>query len=522
MSLMVDSKFLQNPTRKYTLSVMVVIALVAIGIGVGLNQRRTNTIPHAQSDISADMKLALRIPTIEVYQAIKPYQDGSKAEISFIFYGRIETMEEIIKAGATQGSNPAELGVLIGCDMQSVGTVRDLLSRYRQANITYLMQDCEKGPDQLWSQPDVPSIAESLKTLVNANPDFRWQVAMQFGYLQNTFATQGGDKSVCTGRELTSCDIATSFAGEVWQNYNTNDIFTIFGQSGSQDTPDGFESVNSPWLNYMHTNYPQNDWWGVTGLTDQDKNGIVDLSPQTVFDIATRAKNMGASAFGVIWAGGRDSTYLFGPATEMDKLLELWMGEGSLPTTTPIVVPSSTPVTTPTGTAANNINNINIKVRFQGVTSEGKTSSIQMEFIQNGVVKFVKTANYISGTGGVYTINITGSESNLVPGVYSLHIKGNSHLARMYSNVSLTSGNLNLDFAQDERYMLKSGDVTRDNKISIDDVARLLQYYTDFSVAVDATNQEMLNCDINKDGSITVSDAALLAINWSDFEVSGE
>lgn len=69
-----------------------------------------------------------------------------------------------------------------------------------------------------------------------------------------------------------------------------------------------------------------------------------------------------------------------------------------------------------------------------------------------------------------------------------------------------------------ERYQLLVGDVNDDNKITIDDIGRVLTKYTDFSVPVPPGTPE----DVNADGAITIEDVALVLLNYIDFTVPGE
>jgi hypothetical protein len=186
------------------------------------------------------------------------------------------------------------------------------------------MQDCERGDDFLWGQPDVVSIAQSLAPLVNSDPNFRWQTAMQFGYMENKSDGSGGDTSVCSQpQNFSSCNLSQSYANAVWQQQDGNDVVAIFGQSGQQQTPQQYESENLPWVQFINLTYPNRSWWGISGLTDKDSNGLVDLSPLSLFNIVKKAKDMGAQSFGVIWLG-QTQNELFGPQTKMDQFLNLW------------------------------------------------------------------------------------------------------------------------------------------------------------------------------------------------------
>jgi len=267
------------------------------------------------------MRIAIRVPNLEVYYALNSYRLKETGNIKFIMYAGIDVIEQLVKAGATTGFNPVELGVLVGCSENTLQRIQKEIVKYRTYNVKYIIHDCERGDDRLWLLPDVVKIADSVKDVVNNKSyNFKWVFGMQHGYLEYKAGSGGGDQSVCIDpRDVSSCDISASFAGQVWRRYDSNDIATIFGESGAQQTPSAFETNNKQWINYA-VNTQGVGWWGISGLVDKDKDNKVDLNPATVITIADRARAMGARAFGVIWVG-RSVNELFGPATEMDVFL---------------------------------------------------------------------------------------------------------------------------------------------------------------------------------------------------------
>lgn len=305
------------------------------------------------------MRIAIRVPNLDVYTALKPYQDGTQGKIPFVFYAGIDPVEELVAAGAASGDNPAELGVLIGCNENTLERVNQELPRYIRANVTYLMQDCEKGPDDLWGLPDVPALAEQLAPIVHASDHpFRWQIAMQYGYLENTYGPGGSDASVCSGRQRSTCDLAASYAALAWKHYAAGDVMMMFGESGRQQTAADFEDTNRDWIDFIVREYPQNEWWGASGLVDKNRDGQVDLEPQAMYEIALRAEALGASGFGIIWLG-RSSASLLGPETRMGEFLDRWaahVAQSPSPIDTPAPIPSpaatSAAVVTPTSAPA--------------------------------------------------------------------------------------------------------------------------------------------------------------------------
>ena len=127
------------------------------------------------SPVSSDepMRIALRVPNREVYDALRPYQDGTLARIPFVMYAGIDAMELLDALGATRGENPVQLAVLIGCSHSTPDKVRRELSRYAAIGVTQLLMDCEKGDDDLWRFPDVPPIVEQIQSVIDLLPKTR-------------------------------------------------------------------------------------------------------------------------------------------------------------------------------------------------------------------------------------------------------------------------------------------------------------------------------------------------------------
>lgn len=254
----------------------------------------------------SNLSVALRIPDIEIFNLLEPYRNGTIASLPFIYYGNFNTINEISAKGATGGTNPVELGVLIGCDEKTPTTLANNVNNFIRANITYLIMDCERGPDRLWGQPNVPNIASRVQSVIKSSGyNFRLQTSMQFGYLENKSNVQGGDTPVCINRkDRSDCDFTSSYANQVWKQYDQNDVIVIFGESGKQLTPDEFEKTNSAWVNFIEQKYPTNDWWAVTGMVP--KTG---LSADQVASIAQKARVMGSDAIGIIYLGRTASEF---------------------------------------------------------------------------------------------------------------------------------------------------------------------------------------------------------------------
>jgi hypothetical protein len=283
----------------------------------------TNGTPVQNPSIGNLIPIAVRTPNQQVADALKPYWNGTKGNIKFILYAGIDALETLDISDAISAGQ-VELGALISCGPNSVEKVESEISRYKSLQVTYLINDCEKGGDA-WSIPDVVDMADKLSPLINnSNNDFRWLAGMQYGYLENKNDGQGRDASVCTlKKDRSSCDFAASFAGQVWNRYNANDVFAIFGESGAQKNPSDFRANNESWISYVQTAYPQNEWWGINGLVDKNNDGNVDVDPAMMTSIVNEAKIMGADAFGIIWLG-KTASELSEKDTQLLQFLDLY------------------------------------------------------------------------------------------------------------------------------------------------------------------------------------------------------
>lgn len=188
------------------------------------------------------------------------------------------------------------------------------------------------------------------------------------------------------------------------------------------------------------------------------------------------------------------------------------------PTPTPTKPPSSPPTPTPAGTAS-----LTFKFRQQGVTA-AVDDSIRVVLRQDGSVahNFEWTPS-TSNDKGVWTVNLTTDKDGkrVTPGTYTVLIKGRSHLQKKFTNVTLAAGSNTKDWSTDKRDELRSGDVNDDNKITVEDIAKVLSFYIKGGFKIPVT-QESKYSDINKDGFITIQDVSLIAVNWSDFTIEGD
>jgi len=196
---------------------------------------------------------------------------------------------------------------------------------------------------------------------------------------------------------------------------------------------------------------------------------------------------------------------------------QVFVGQGS---GTPIPTVSATPApTTPPGI---DIETINMKFRLQGVVESGKKADFSVVAKVGNQTRFTLAGELTSSENGVFEYNINNSQAGVESGTYDLYVKADSYLTKKFASAQFDRANVVLDYSVDERHVLRAGDVDDNNKITIEDISRLLTFYTDFSVEVDPTNENMVKSDLNKDGAITIQDPALFGINWSDFEVEGD
>ena len=173
--------------------------------------------------------------------------------------------------------------------------------------------------------------------------------------------------------------------------------------------------------------------------------------------------------------------------------------------------PTPSPTGSPLGTPDPNVTGL--KVRFQGITQKRNDQKVSVSFDNSWSETDLNVSN---DDTGVYTIPVSG----VLAGTYDVRVKGHSHLQKLFSN--LVYNGVGADLSTSESLQMRAGDVTDDNAITIEDIAQVSSFYTDFSVPVDTNNTKMVAADINKDSLITIQDLALIAINWSDIRIEGD
>lgn len=177
-------------------------------------------------------------------------------------------------------------------------------------------------------------------------------------------------------------------------------------------------------------------------------------------------------------------------------------------------------VTSPGGTASktlvyvvNNVSVMNLKVKFQGVTSADNNYGGVALVLKNGAnALYNQTVSVTPDASGVYT----GIANNIVPGTYDVYVKEATHLQRKFANVSFPNGTLNADFTG---ALMLAGDFNSDNVINISDIASMLSIYTQLSVPVNTSNKIY---DVNGDGVINITDIAIVLSNYTALQVNGD
>jgi len=193
-------------------------------------------------------------------------------------------------------------------------------------------------------------------------------------------------------------------------------------------------------------------------------------------------------------------------------------GGGGSPKPTSTPKPTGNPTPTPTPSTSD----VYLKFRFQGIDTSSKNQNLTVKIFQNSIEKITFNQESSADDHGLYQVRLEQSKNNLIPGSVTIKIKGGSHLQRTINNVIYSGPGTTIDLTTKESEILKAGDTTNDNKITIDDVSNISRYYTDFSVPVNDGDEKMKSADITKDGVITIQDLALASINWSDLTVTGD
>ncbi len=201
-------------------------------------------------------------------------------------------------------------------------------------------------------------------------------------------------------------------------------------------------------------------------------------------------------------------------------------GGGTTQPTTP--TRTTAPRPTPTATTRTTENKIAIIFRQQGITSTVRSGiNAQLKTyitLKSGNENYKIEKVLPSVANGKWIISFSKDDAGrrIPAGVYSLSIKGNSHLRKKFENIEIGNGNVTIDKSTRDEEQLKAGDINNDNAITIEDQSIVRRFYTDFRVKVTASNSQMVNADVNKDGYITIDDLALIALNWSDITVPGD
>lgn len=167
---------------------------------------------------------------------------------------------------------------------------------------------------------------------------------------------------------------------------------------------------------------------------------------------------------------------------------------------------------------------LNMVVRFQGLHGSG------FKNYDKPLKIFINKTGYNSGDviavakfdqqTGYYKIPIT-LPSNFPLGMsnYDVYVKSDSHLRKKFSGISITGGAQNNITKTSASDVIIRGDVTGDNKITIEDLTQLISYWIASETPV---NQSTQKYDLTEDGFVAISDFTAILENWTRSEVLGD
>jgi hypothetical protein len=190
--------------------------------------------------------------------------------------------------------------------------------------------------------------------------------------------------------------------------------------------------------------------------------------------------------------------------------------------TVTVKVGATTATPTPTSAPTAGKASLTLKFRMQGITSAKTNHPVSIRLRQAGVLKHDFSGIQLSsGSTGIWTASLTTDKNGntIDPGTYSVLIKDGSHLQKKFINISLVAGSNTKDFSTSDEDELLAGDVTGDNKITVDDTGKVSANYDTFKTPVTDANK---TSDINLDGFITIQDVALAELNWTKLVVEGD
>jgi outer membrane biosynthesis protein TonB len=172
---------------------------------------------------------------------------------------------------------------------------------------------------------------------------------------------------------------------------------------------------------------------------------------------------------------------------------------------------TTTAITTPAGTSGGST--LVFNVGFQGVTKLGQSKNVRVSFRQAGnVIYLFDNITVESNESGVYT----GALEGIVPGTYDILVKGEGHLARKFSDISIVRGVNTWNWSATK---LRAGDFNNDNKLDVTDVALLLAPYISLSVQLSGGQVVF---DIDGNGVLEARDIVVVLTNYNQLEVVGD
>jgi len=147
----------------------------------------------------------------------------------------------------------------------------------------------------------------------------------------------------------------------------------------------------------------------------------------------------------------------------------------------------------------NPLGGLNLKLKFQGVSTKKSDKTIKVVLKQAGVEKYRFDPVAVSfNDAGI----AQGTIKDIAPGTYDMYIKGWSHLTKKFSGVVVSSTIADMDLTGT---VIRTGDATGDDKVNIQDFGILVRDYT--------LTQSPADFDLS--GVVNIQDFGYLVSNYT-------
>jgi len=147
----------------------------------------------------------------------------------------------------------------------------------------------------------------------------------------------------------------------------------------------------------------------------------------------------------------------------------------------------------------NPLGGLNLKLKFQGISTKKSDKVIKVVLKQAGVEKY----RFDSVTVSFNDTGIAqGTIRNITPGTYDIYIKGWSHLTRKFSGVVISSAVVDKDLTG---VVIRTGDATADDKVNIQDFGILVRDYS---------NVPQSPADFDLSGVVNIQDFGYMVSNY--------